>query len=735
VGRLTPILIALILSGISADAVFAREALEGRVVDERTKQPMARAEISILGRPGVAHTDADGRFTWTPSPAPPFEVLIVLPGERYLKPVLIEQLPETGVLEIAVEAVLQEFVAVTAGAAPDIEATAANATTLLSGREIQIRQPVHLTQALENVAGVSQVSEGQAAVPAVRGLARGRTLILIDGARVTSERRVGPSATYLDPFTLDGIEVARGPGSVGYGSDAFGGVIFARTRRVEPQSPWRGRFSGSAGGGIPELRGGAEISRGFDRGGILISGHYRDFDDYRSPRGDVFNSGATDYGGLVRGNVFVGKGLLNAGWQTDLGRDIDRPRNNSRTVRFYYPTEDSHRFTASYDVADVSGFSRVGVSGFVGSYAVVTDQDRFPTATSARSIERADVSANDYHVRGFAERLAGPARFELGVDANGRYDLHALDFNIAYDLDGAIASIRENVSVDSAHRNDVGAFATVDARLASRLTVAGGVRGDRVTTTNRGGFFGDRETSNGAFSGSASITADVAAGLTITGQIARGFRDPVLSDRYYRGPTGRGFITGNPDLAPETSRQLDLAVRYTNGRYRWGFYAYNYRIDDLIERYQTATDFFFFRNRGRAEIRGVELEMQATVAQDLTVEIAGSIARGNAVDDDQPLDDIAPETLTLVVRKAFGERAFAQVRGAAYARDDRPGPTEILVPGYALVDAAGGYRIMKQLELRASLRNMFDHAYPVSPDARAVPSPGISGLLTAAVTF
>jgi hypothetical protein len=43
----------------------------------------------------------------------------------------------------------------------------------------------------------------------------------------------------------------------------------------------------------------------------------------------------------------------------------------------------------------------------------------------------------------------------------------------------------------------------------------------------------------------------------VVGQVARGFstrRCPIV---YYRGPTGRGFITGNLDLAPETSLQFD----------------------------------------------------------------------------------------------------------------------------------------------------------------------------------
>ena len=50
--------------------------------------------------------------------------------------------------------------------------------------------------------------------------------------------------------------------------------------------------------------------------------------------------------------ISLGGGLLSAGWQSDFGRDIERPRNNSRTVRFYYPTEDSHRLTVGYDLRD-----------------------------------------------------------------------------------------------------------------------------------------------------------------------------------------------------------------------------------------------------------------------------------------------------------------------------------------------------------------------------------------------
>jgi outer membrane receptor protein involved in Fe transport len=715
----------LILLAIAAPAF----AFEGRVVN-RQGQPVAGAEVTILGRPGTALTDVEGRFRWTPDPSPPFEVLVVAPGGLYMKPVLVERF-EGETLELVVEALVNEVVTV-AGSASSIETTPASGTATLTGTEVHGRTPANLIQALENVAGINQVSEGQAAVPAIRGLARGRTLILLDGARVSSERRVGPSATYLDPEVVEAIEVSRGPGSVAYGSDAFGGVISVRTRSVAPQTPFGLRVGGTLGAGIPDRRAGAELSKGFSRSGVLFAAHARDVEDYDGPDGEVFNSGYSDYGFLGRATQQFGHGLFSAGWESDFGRDIERPRDNSRTVRFYYPNEDSHRLTLGYDVREIGGFSRLHVTGFAGSYAQVTDQDRFATDTAGRSIERADVSAKDFQVRTGAERLMGPARIELGLDINGRYGLHALDILEGYNRDGTLATRTENVAVDSARRTDTGVYGSIETTVFRTLSVAGGLRGDYVTTRNEGGFFGDRSTSNGAGSGFVALTAGSFNGITATVQVARGFRDPVLSDRYFRGPSGRGFITGNPDLEPETSLQTDVAVRYTGSRVRAATYFYQYRIDDLIERYQTVTDFFFFRNRGRARLRGFEAEVQGSLGWGLSLESAFQLARGRALDDGTYLDDITPETLSIQVRKGFGTRgAFAQVRAAWFAEDTRPGPTERVAPGYTLIDAAGGLMLIEGFELRATGRNLLNDDYLASQDVRAVPAPGRSIALTA----
>ncbi len=725
-------LCCLVVFAFAVVGASEAQALTGRVVNA-DGTPVAGAEVSILGRSGTALTDADGRFTWTPDPPLPFEVLIVAPGGLFLKPILVERLEAGQTLVLTVESLVSERVTVS-GAAPDIEATPSAATASLSQAEMQTRLPSNLVQALENVAGVNQVSEGQAAVPALRGLSGGRTLILIDGARVNSERRAGSSATFLDPEILEGVDVARGPGSVAYGSDAFGGVIAVTTRKVAPGSPLAARVSATLGEGVPERRIGADVAKGLVRGSLLLAVHARQADDWHSPQGTVFNSGYRDQGLLTRITHVVGGGFLSAGYQGDFGRDIERPRDNSRAVRFFYPEENSHRLTAEYDKPGVGPFEELGLNAFYGHYGQVTDQDRFATATAPRSVDRADVRAHDFQFRAYGRRALGRARWEVGADVNGRAGLRALDIFERYTLAGAVTTT-ENVAIDAARRIDRAIYSSLEAIVAPTLSLAGGARVDYISTTNRGGFYGDRSTNNGAASGFVALTAGSYRGFTLTAQAARGFRDPVLSDRYFRGPSGRGFITGNPNLGPESSLQFDAGVRYTSRRVRAAAYAYHYRIADLIERFQTTPDDFFFRNRGRAKLRGVELESQLDLPWRVTVETAVQVARARALDTSSYLDGISTETGSVQVRRTLGARGFLQARTAWFAVDDRPGPTEREVPGSTLIDLGAGVTVLKRLEVRGLVRNLSGETYFASQDVRAVLAAGRAASLTAVVRF
>ena len=143
-------------------------------MQEADGRPVAGATVSIVGETGLAKTNESGRFSWSPVPPTPFHVILVLPGGQVARPVVVSTL-DNGVTIIPVASIADEAVTVL-GVAPSIETAPASATTVLSATQIGQRSPETLMQALESIPGVSSVSEGHAAVPAVRGMARGRTL-------------------------------------------------------------------------------------------------------------------------------------------------------------------------------------------------------------------------------------------------------------------------------------------------------------------------------------------------------------------------------------------------------------------------------------------------------------------------------------------------------------------------------------------------------------------------------
>jgi iron complex outermembrane receptor protein len=637
--------------------------------------------------------------------------------------VTIVSLPEDGRLTVEV-APAGETVTVVSGISPDLELPPAVAATVMGRGDLGQRMPVQLFQALENVPGAGTSGDGHAAVPSVRGLPQHRTLLLLDDGRVSSERRAGPSATYLDPETIDEVEVVRGPGSVAYGSDAFGGIIRARTRMPDPQGTKGLRFSLTGGAGVDEVGAAAEATTALFGGGFMLGAHYRDYGDYRSPEGTVFNSGSQMHGFRAGWQATAFDGIFHVGWRTDVARDVGKPTPESEIRRVYYPEEASNRLSLGFERPGPGNWNRLSLSLAWDDYSLTLAKDRFATDTTPRDVASSKVDANDFSIRADAERPLGEWRMVLGADVSGRYNLEAVNQYTIFGENGSPVETESTQNIDNAYGTDLGVFVGL-GRALGRWRLDFGLRGDGVWSANRGGYFGDLSTYNSAVSGFAAAGFELLSDLELTAQVARGFRDPLLSDRYYRGESGRGFITGNPDLEPETSLQFDLALRFSPDTMAVGAYAYRYRIFDLVERYREGDD-FFFRNRGEAEITGVEVEASLVILDALELQIGGQVLRGEIVEDGSPTDGVPPPGVFAVLRGSAGSRWWWMVRGAAYARDDRPGPTEREIPGHGVFDAGAGYSLTEWLEVSLLGRNLFDHAYLASSDEDAVLAPGRS---------
>jgi outer membrane receptor protein involved in Fe transport len=611
----------------------------------------------------------------------------------------------------------------------------ANAVSLVSRDELQERQPARLTETLEDVPGVWKTDESSSAVPTIRGLARGHVVLLLDDGRVTAERRVGASASYLNPFSLENVEVVRGPGSVAYGSDAFGGAVHAKTP-LPVLNLFSARYQLTAGaGGTPEYSGGLSVNVPAGGTAFTIQAQQRYQPDYESPAGEQTNSASRDRGFLIRWLVPVGKARLFAAAQVDQVRDMGKPAADTPTTRTVYPREDSSRFTLGLDVTDVAGFSSVEVRGFFGSYRLVTNRERLPNATTTRRIPSSDVDADDASFRILARRPLGPVSLRVGVDVNARLNLRAIGETQSFDAQDRPTTLEREVSIADASRTDWGAFVEADVPLiARRLELAAGLRGDLVRSVSTGGYFGDRSLSKGALSGFATLSVHLAPEWTAALQYSRGFRDPTLSDRYFRGVSGRGFVVGNPDLGSETSNQYDLSLRGRVGPVSLAAYGFLYRIEDLVERFRNGND-FNFRNRGEEEIRGAELEASFRLAPGLVTRVSGTVVTGEILDDGSDAADIPPRSFSLTVDHAVTGSLWWRGRFLAVARDDRPGPTEVAVPGYGRLDLSAGWRFSELLGLAVSVRNVLDKSYPDSSDELFVTAPGRGALVTLQGSF
>lgn len=704
--------------------VLAAVSAAYRLVDS-TGEPVRGATVRVVGGAASAVTDEEGRFRLDPEPSPPYDLVVFGSHGALLGRARVG---DAGSRVLRLQLLESEHVTVRGAPLPATSPSPAAAATELSRETLEAERPVLLADAVEEVPGASNAGGGHTGVPSLRGMARGRTLLLLDDARVMAERRAGPSAGYLDPASFESVEIVRGPGSLSYGPDGLGGVIHVRTPEPRPES---------SGGRAKATFGSADESAGFlveqnlalGPGAVLVQAHARRFDDYESPDGPVENSAARDRGFLLRGLVPLGTARLGLGFQSDRALDVGRAVREGLAERTFYPREASDRVTFSADVPELAGADVVEVRGFFGRYGLVTARESVSAA--GRAIEDADVDAKDASLRVVGHRRFSLGAMRFGLDGHARFDLEATAVRRQLGPSGELVSREREVSIADAHRVGGGAFLEGERSFASdRLHVLAGLRGDVVESANRGGFFGDRNASRSALSGLLAVTLRPIENVSGTLQYVRGFREPTLSDRYFRGVSGRGFVVGNPDLRAERSDQFDLALRAAfSERVRAAVYGYLYRIHDVIERFRAGAD-FQFRNRGEQEVRGAEVEAEWSLADRLALGAALTWARGRVLDDDSFAADVPAPSAVLTVRHALSERLWWRLRARLVASDDEPGPTEVETPAYEVLDLSAGFAATKAFEIVLSGTNLLDERYPLSPDADAPPAPGRSVALT-----
>jgi len=116
----------------------------------------------------------------------------------------------------------------------------AEKVSILTTKEIQLNSPKNGADLLKLGSGVRvQKSQGGGGSPVIRGFEANRVLLVVDGIRLNNAIfRSGhlQNAITIDPNYIERVEVIHGSSSVGYGSDALGGVVHYFTKNPEINS-------------------------------------------------------------------------------------------------------------------------------------------------------------------------------------------------------------------------------------------------------------------------------------------------------------------------------------------------------------------------------------------------------------------------------------------------------------------------------------------------------------------
>ncbi|MBI4567721.1 MAG: TonB-dependent receptor [Planctomycetes bacterium] len=632
------------------------------------------------------------------------------------------------------------------------------AVNVVDARAMRERLSRTTPEALQEEIGiVTQSTRAGDGSPFIRGLTGNQVLILYDGVRFNNTIfRSGPNQylNTVDAFTLDRVEVLRGPSSSLYGADALGGTI-----NLIPRDP----------AVTSDLSYGAEGMGRYASANRETTGR---------AAGEVSTDGVGARAGYTRRNFADLRGGRHTGLQ-----DLTDYREDDADARVRWTPADGHALTLGYARVHQAGLDRkdqvdsgarlvraqkrqqtdVGLFryGFSGAEGEVVKAASATTSLIGQTDNQDRVEKNAPTTR----RREMDQVVSFGQGAQGRFDFgewSSVVIGAEYYHDHVNSSREDFNRTALTFRRRAGTFPdNSDANLFDLFAqdtvtplddldlIAGGryswsrVNADISQTT----AFPRLRATFRAFTGNVRVRYGVADGLNLIGGVSQGFRAPNVNDLSGLVTSGLGGQeVPEPDLKPEGSINYEVGSRVDLSpnadfmrRLRWEGFAFSTMMSDLIARGPGTFNGLTFvdangngardagepnvlvkRNTGRASLTGVETA--ATWDFDAHWALRGGFAWIASRDRvaEEPLAKTPPAEGLAALRytaerggwwaEAAGEFVRAQKRLPAADKSDfriPPGGT----PGFSFFHLRGGARLAERVDLTLAVENVGDHDY------------------------
>jgi hemoglobin/transferrin/lactoferrin receptor protein len=642
--------------------------------------------------------------------------------------------------------------------------------TVLSEEEMERKAPESIAEMLRDVPGVEVVDSSAPGMKrlSIRGESSRRVTILIDGQEVTDHSDYG-TPILIDPSNVERIEVLRGPASVLHGAKAIGGVVNIITRRGAAK-PVQAEIGGAYYSGTDGWQGWGAVSGTVGDFDYRLSGSLDDHGDRRVPEGRYSATGRLDGTAFGNDNIaahlgytfgeannhYVALKAMQHRMAAESWTDPETLGPGVRDFRIDLPKRDLRKVGLSYDGADLGEVVRkIHVDAYYQTVDRLFTNEALmvPPVPSIRTVSE-DVNTN----------WGGTAQVDLQLHPD-HYTIVGLHY-----LDDALSAskattttppgITPTPTTDDASIRTISAFAQNEWSFADDFTLTTGARYyhtrtdlARTNDPNRAGYKGR---SDGRFVTSAGLTYTGIENTTLRALYSEGYITPTLFQLFTDSTASNRLIYGNPDLKPETSRNVEIGARYDSGGLVLDAAAFYSDARDYIARapctpargcptYGRPTlEKRIYANADGARTYGLELAAEYTLpGTRLTPYVTGAWMRRELTFG--TWSTYHSDTPALSGRMGLrweGEIAGAAVWSDLYLRaasgvseiEDEGGPLRRL-PGYATLNLAFGGTLGPDDRFRfgVSFNNILNKEYRSSFDE--VPGTGRSVELSLRMTF
>jgi vitamin B12 transporter len=495
----------------------------------------------------------------------------------------------------------------------------------------------------------------------LRGAESRFTAVYIDGVRVDTQTTGGSPWEQIPLAQIDRIEVLRGPAAAVYGSDAVGGVVQLFTKKGEgPAAPYAQVGLGSHGtrtaqAGVSGGAGALDYSLGISHersdgfNARPIPTANPDDDGYRRTSGNARVGLQIDARHRIDGTLLASNLWSQYDGFTPGADDVSR--HQLRTGGLTWTARWSDAYT-----------TRVQATASRSSYA--TEPDQYLTDTTLRNY----LFQNEWRV--------GTQTFTAALERR-EDELH----NPATDFTTDLRGKRSQNALALGYGVSAGAH-SLQAHL--------------------------RRDDDSEFGG--KTTGSLAYGFAVTPQ----WRATVSAGTSFRAPTlyQRFSEYGVAALQPESGRNVEAGLRWTEGASSVGVVAYRNRVRNLINFGATGTcasAFGCYESVGRAEYSGVTLSATHRLA---AVNLRGSFDWQDPRDltRDRQLARRAKHHAVLGADTQFAGWTWGAELQASGRRYDNAANTQVL-GGYGLVNLYASTRVARDFTLLARVDNLNDKRY------------------------